>query len=277
MRLQVKNKRASVETIFIVDYILLGILVGFMAGLLGVGGGGIMVPIFVMLFTMQRFDTDEIMHLALGTSMATIIFTSFSSMRAHYKRNNVEVFMSVKIAAGVIIGTFLATFLASYLKGVYLALFFSAFMIFVAYKMFQKVHYYHNEKPHGVIGNILSGSFIGAISALVSIGGGSLSVPYLMHQNFDIKRAIGTSAAIGFPIAISGTLGYLINGWNHTNWDHWIVGYIYMPAVVLVALGSVFTAPIGVKYATKLPVDKLKKIFGILAVVLSLKMLFSII
>jgi uncharacterized membrane protein YfcA len=265
------------ETIFIIDYVLLGILVGFIAGLLGVGGGGIMVPIFAMLFAMQGFSADEVMHLALGTSMATIIFTSFSSMRAHYKRDNIDVPMTLKIAIGVIIGTFLATSVASYLKGIYLALFFSAFMSFVAYKMFQKVHYYHNEKHHSRVGNILSGSFIGAVSALVSIGGGSLSVPYLMHQNFDIKRAIGTSAAIGFPIAISGTLGYLVNGWSYTDLNHWIVGYIYMPAVVLVAISSAFTAPLGVKYATKLPADKLKKIFGVLAAALSVKMLFSVI
>ena len=265
------------EVIFIIDYIALGALVGFMAGLLGVGGGGIMVPIFSMLFVMQGFGNDEVMHLALGTSMATIIFTSFSSMRAHYKKANIEVSMAVKIAFGVVVGTFAATFVASYLKGVYLALFFSAFMSFVAYKMFKKTHYYHNDKPHSTLGNVLSGTFIGGISALVSIGGGSLSVPYLMHQNFDIKRAIGTSAAIGFPIAVSGTLGYLINGWEYTDWSRYLVGYIYVPAVILVAISSAFTAPLGVKYATKLPIDTLKKIFGILSVVLSLKMLFSVI
>lgn len=266
-----------ISAVFIVAYLLLGAFVGFMAGLLGVGGGGIMVPIFAMLFAMQGFGNDEIMHLALGTSMATIIFTSFSSMRAHHKKENIEVSMAVKIAFGVIVGTFAATFVASYLKGVYLALFFSAFMSFVAYKMFKKTHYYHNDKPHGMLGNVLSGTFIGGISALVSIGGGSLSVPYLMHQNFSIKRAIGTSAAIGFPIAVSGTLGYLVNGWSHTDWSRFLVGYVYVPAVVLVALSSAFTAHLGVKYATKLPTDTLKKIFGILSVILSLKMLFSVI
>lgn len=263
--------------IFFIYYIALGLLVGFMAGLLGVGGGGIMVPIFAMLFAMQGFESKGIMHMALGTSMATIIFTSFSSMRAHYKKDNIEVPMALRIAIGVLVGTFAATFVASYLKGLYLALFFSAFMSYVAYKMFKKTHYYYNANPHNIVGNIASGTFIGAISALVSIGGGSLSVPYLMHQNFDIKRAIGTSAAIGFPIAISGTLGYLINGWNHTNLDHYTLGYIYLPAVMLVAISSVFTAPIGVKYATQLPTDILKKVFGLLAVALSIKMLFSVI
>jgi len=263
--------------IFFIYYIALGLLVGFMAGLLGVGGGGIMVPIFAVLFAMQGFAHDGVMHMALGTSMATIIFISFSSMRAHYKKDNIEVPMALRIAIGVLVGTFAATFVASYLKGVHLALFFSAFMSYVAYKMFAKTHYYYNANQHGTYGNIACGTFIGAISALVSIGGGSLSVPYLMHQNFNIKRAVGTSAAIGFPIAISGTLGYLLNGWSHTDWSQFVIGYIYVPAVVLVAISSAFTAPLGVKYATQLPTDKLKKIFGLLAVALSIKMLFSVI
>lgn len=264
-------------TLFIAAYFLLGLLVGFMAGLLGVGGGAIMVPVFSMLFLRQGIaGPGEIMHLALGTSMATIIFTSFASLRAHYKKRNIDTDMGVKIAAGVLVGTFAATFAASYAKGVYLALFFSAFMIYVAVKMFRKQAYLHNPVPHGTVGNVLSGALIGAISALVSIGGGSLSVPYLMHQNFHIKRAIGTSAAIGFPIAVSGTLGYLVNGWSHTDWPHYIVGFIYLPAVAAVAIGSALTAPLGVKYATTLPVDTLKKIFGVLAVILSIKMLTSV-
>ncbi len=263
--------------LFIAAYLLLGLLVGFMAGLLGIGGGGIMVPLFSMLFLLQGIATPEsVMHLSLGTSMATIIFTSFASMRAHYRKQNVRTGTALRISLGVLAGTFAATFVASYAKGAYLALFFSAFMIFVAVKMFQKTEYRHNPAPHGTPGNMLTGIVIGAVSALVSIGGGSLSVPYLMHQNFDIKRAIGTSAAIGFPIALSGTLGYLVNGWRHTDWQHYILGDIYLPAVALVAMGSALTAPLGVKYATTLPVGILKKIFGLLAAVLSLKMLYSV-
>ncbi len=264
------------EPLFIVAYAVLGLFVGFAAGLLGIGGGGIMVPIFAMLFAMQGFANESIMHLSLGTSMATIIFTSFASMRAHYRKHNIQTDLAVKIAMGVLAGTFVATFVASYLKGIYLALFFALFMGWVALSMFFKRDYPHNTKPHATAGKILSGVFIGAISALVSIGGGSLSVPYLMHQNIPISRAIGTSAAIGFPIAISGTLGYLINGWSHTDPTHWVVGYVYLPAVLLVAIGSTLTAPLGVKYATTLPVGTLKKIFGVLALALSVKMVVGV-
>ncbi|MGB5920323.1 sulfite exporter TauE/SafE family protein [Arcobacter sp.] len=263
--------------IFLVDYIALGLLVGFLAGLLGVGGGGIMVPIFTILFAMQGFEHEKIMHLALGTSMATIIFTSFSSMRAHYKKDNIEISMALKIAGGVLIGTFSATFLASYLAGVYLALFFGVFMSYVAFKMFSKPSYEANTNPHGKVGNIFTGTLIGAISALVSIGGGSLTVPYLVHQNFDMKRAIGTSAAVGFPIAISGTIGYAINGFGNSDLQNYIIGYIYLPAVIIVAISSIFSVPLGVKYASILPTQRLKKVFGVLAVILSIKMIVSVI
>ncbi len=121
------------------------------------------------------------------------------------------------------------------------------------------------------------GLSIGSISALVSIGGGTLTVPYLTKRGFNIKNAIATSAAIGIPISIAGTLGYLINGWQHSELDNFAIGYIYLPALVLISLTSIFTAPIGAKLAHRLPVKKLNKIFALLLCGLSLKMLFSII
>jgi uncharacterized membrane protein YfcA len=268
---------SMIEPIFIFYYVATGLIVGFLAGLAGVGGGGMTVPIFTMLFTMQGIATEEVVHLALGTSMAGMVFTTFGSMRAHYKKNNVETGIAVKMTFGVIVGTFLSTFTASYVTGVYLALFFSVFMMYVAYKMFQKQEYYHNPKPHGSITNIISGTAIGSISALVSISGAGLTVPYLMHQNIEVKRAIGTSAAIGFPVALSGTLGYLINGQVNTDWNNLIIGYVYLPAVALFAISSYFATSFGVQYATILPADKLKKIIGILSIALSIKMFLSVI
>ena len=128
-----------------------------------------------------------------------------------------------------------------------------------------------------LITSIISGTAIGSISALVSISGAGLTVPYLMHQNFKVKRAIGTSAAIGFPVALSGTLGYLINGQVNTDWNNLIIGYVYLPAVALFAISSYFATSFGVQYATILPADKLKKIIGILSIALSIKMFLSVI
>ena len=218
----------SVDTILL--FIALGAIVGVAAGLLGIGGGGIIVPSLTTIFLMQGMPQNEVVHIALGTSMATIIVTAFASLRAHNKRNGVLWEVVKMMTPGILLGTFLGTFLASMLSSFYLAIFFSAFMAYVSLQMFL------NKKPTpsrtliAAWGQFIAGSFIGAISALVSIGGGSLTVPYLVWQNVDIKKAIGTSASVGFPIAVSGTLGYIINGWSHTDMSQLTFGYIYLPA-----------------------------------------------
>jgi len=158
----------------------------------------------------------------------------------------------------------------------YLAIFFSIFMAYVALQMFI------NKKPApsrtlaGRAGLMLAGSGIGAISALVSIGGGSLTVPYLGWQNIDLKRAIGTSAAIGFPISIAGTAGYVINGWSNSSIENYTLGFVYLPAVLLISVASFISAPYGVNLAHRLPVAILKKVFAVLLILLSLKMLVSV-
>ena len=265
-----------IEPIFIIYYVITGLGVGFLAGLAGVGGGGMTVPVFTMLLAMQGVASDDVVHLALGTSMAGMVFTTYGSLRAHYKHDNVETRVAINMTFGVVAGTFLATFAASYLQGIYLALFFSTFMIYVAYTMFRKHAYSYNHHPHHATGNLISGSIIGSISALVSVSGAGLTVPYLMQQNFAVKRAIGTSAAIGFPVALSGTLGYLINGWESTDGNNLIIGYIYLPAVLLFAVSSYFTSALGARCATHIPADKLKKIIGFLSVILSIKMLLQV-
>lgn len=264
------------EIPWILSFLLLGSFVGFMAGLLGIGGGGIMVPVLTTLFLYQGVPVDNVVHLALGTSMASIIVTSISSLRAH-KSNDAIVWHIVKaMSPGIVVGTFLATFIAVNTSPLYLALFFSLFMAYVSAQMF------FNKKPKasraltGNSGLILAGSGIGAVSALVSIGGGSLTVPYLVWQSVDVKKAIGTSAAIGLPISIAGTAGYIINGWSATSVSSYTFGYIYLPAVLLISITSFITAPIGAKLAHTLPVGTLKKIFALLLIILSVKMLFSV-
>ncbi|MDD3598008.1 MAG: sulfite exporter TauE/SafE family protein [Sulfuricurvum sp.] len=261
----------------IILLITLGAFVGVAAGLLGIGGGGIIVPALTAIFLMQGMAQSEVVHMALGTSMATIVVTSFSSLRAHHKRQGVLWDVVKMMAPGIVIGTFLATFLASVLSSLYLAVFFSIFMAYVSLQMFID----KKPKPSRTLlnpaGQFASGSVIGAVSAMVSIGGGSLTVPYLVWQNVELKKAIGTSAAVGFPIAISGTLGYVINGWHNTNLDHLTVGFVSLPAFFVIALFSYFTAPIGVKLAHVLPVGTIKKIFAFLLIALSVKMLSSFI
>lgn len=262
---------------WILSFLLLGACVGFVAGLLGVGGGGILVPILTSIFLLQDVPVDKVVHLALGTSMACIIITSFSSLRAHNKKGAVIWKIVKTMSFGIIVGTFISTFIASYLNSFYLAIFFSLFMGGMAINMLK-----HKEEQKSVCnfedGNVfVSSTGIGAISALVSIGGGSLTVPYLVKHNVDIKKAIGTSAAIGLPISLAGTLGYLVNGWNNDLAINYSVGFIYLPAAVLISITSFFTAPYGVKAAHYLPVQVLRKIFAFLLILLSVKMLLSVI
>lgn len=224
-----------IELEWVMAFLLLGTFVGFMAGLLGIGGGGIMVPMLTTMFLMQGVPIDKVVHLALGSSMAAIIVTSISSLRAHHKRAGVIWPVVKNMSPGIIIGTFIGTFIAAQISTFYLAMIFSMFMAFVSAQLFL------NKKPKAdkaISGNgelLIAGGSIGAISALVSIGGGSLTVPYLTWRNIEIKKAIGTSAAIGLPISIAGTVGYFINGWSNTNMAELTLGYVYLPAVILIS------------------------------------------
>lgn len=258
---------------FAVYYALLGIGVGFLAGLVGVGGGGLTVPAFTMLFTAQGLADHEVVHMALGTSMAAMIFTTFSSMRTHYTKGNVNSVLAVKMTVGVMIGTFITTTIAAKINGVILALFFSLFMLYITYKMFRPKGDKPNKSPHSTTGNIFIGSLIGSLSTLVSVSGAGMLVPYLMKQNLNVKQAVGTSAAIGFPLAATGTLGYLINGWQNSSSEQLTLGYIYLPAFALFAVTSYISAPLGVACSTRLPAKHLKKILGVLCLLLSIKML----
>lgn len=264
----------GLDTILI--FMVLGAVVGFMAGLLGIGGGGIMVPVLTSIFLYNKIPLESVVHIALGTSMASIIVTSASSLLAHRKHQGIIWSVVKSMAPGVLIGTFLATYLVSYISAEHLAIFFACFMAYVAVQMFLDFQPRSTKKIPGVIPLFATGNGIGAISAMVAIGGGTLTVPYLTWHNVSLRKAIGTSAAIGFPIAISGTLGYLINGLNAEFKADFLIGYIYLPAVFAISVISFFTAPLGARLAHTLPIPKLKKIFALFLVLLSVKMVFSI-
>ncbi len=257
-------------------YPLLGAAVGFFAGLLGVGGGGIMVPMLTSLFLAQGFPQAQVMHLALGTSMAAIVFTSVSSLRAHHRHGAVRWDVVRLITPGILLGTFGGTFIASRVDTVPLAIFFSLFMAYVSAQMLLNIKPKPSRELPGPVGMSAAGLGIGGFSALVAIGGGSLSVPFMSWCNVKMQNAIGTSAAIGLPIAIAGTVGYLVNGWGAPDMPPLTLGFIYLPALVVVAATSMFFAPLGAKLAHRLPVATLKKVFAGVLVLLSAKMLHSL-
>lgn len=261
----------------ILAFMLLGAVVGFMAGLLGIGGGGIMVPVLTSLLLAHNVPLTDVMHIALGTSMASIIVTSAASMIAHHQHQCVIWELVKKITPGVLFGTVFATYWVSIMRAEVLAIFFSVFMAYVSIQMFLNFQVKPERKLPDTLPLCFAGGGIGAISALVAIGGGTLTVPYLTWHNINLKQAIGTSAAVGFPIAIAGTIGYMINGWSYQSNTEYLYGYVYLPAVLLISLVSYTTAPMGAKMAHQLPIPILKKIFACFLIFLSLKMLLSII
>ena len=263
-------------TLWLLAYLVLGMFSGFCAGMFGVGGGVVLVPILTSLFAAQQFPHEHILHLALGSSMATIVFTSISSLRAHHKRGAVLWPIVLKITPGIVIGTMLGSQLAGHVPTKPLGLFFAAFISCVALQMLFNV----KPQPHRQLPNTFGiagvGIVIGAISALVAIGGGSLSVPFMTWCNVRVQHAIGTSAAIGLPIALSGAVGYAISGWSQTGLLSGSLGYIYMPAVAGTALASVITAPLGARLAHSLPPAQLQKIFAAILLLLAAKMLHTL-
>ena len=256
-------------------YLALGAFAGVLAGLLGVGGGIVIVPILTFIFSAQGLPADYILHLALGTSLASIMFTSVSSLRAHHARGAVEWRVVRRISPGILAGTFFGSWVAAQLSTRFLKAFFVVFLYYVATQMLLNIR----PKPHrqlpGATAMFGVGGLIGGISSLVGIGGGSMSVPFLVWCNVAMHNAIGTSAAIGFPIALAGAAGYLINGLA-VNLPPATLGYIYLPALIGVAAASIVTAPLGARLAHSLPIGGLKKIFALLLIVMGTKMLLSL-
>ncbi len=262
--------------IWFAGYLALGAVAGFFAGLLGVGGGAIMVPVLALMFAAQGIPDAHLMHLALGTSMAAIVFTSISSLRAHHAHGAVQWPIVRTIAPGILIGTFLGAQLASLIPTRPLAIFFTVFMSYVAFQMLANIKPKPSRQLPGTLGMFLVGSGIGAISALVAIGGGSLSVPFMTWCNVKMHHAIGTSAAIGLPIAVAGTLGYLVGGVGATDLPAGSFGYIHLPALAACVAMSILTAPLGAKAAHRLPVPTLKKIFAGVILLLLAKMVHGL-
>ncbi|WP_374404676.1 sulfite exporter TauE/SafE family protein [Niveibacterium sp.] len=257
-------------------YVALGLFSGFMAGLLGLGGGAIMVPLLVMIFGAAGVPHEHVLHLALGTSMATIIFTAWSSMRAHHAHGAVIWDVVKAFSPGIVFGTLLGTLVAARVGTRALAVFFACFISVVAVQMMFNLKPAARRGLPGRAGLAGVGTGIGMVSALAAIGGGSMTVPYLTWCNVPVQRAIGTSAAVGIPIAIAGSLGYLWNGWGQAGLPAAAFGYIYLPALVCLIVASMLTAPIGARLAHRLPVATLKRAFAGVLVLLAGKMLWGV-
>ena len=274
--MEIHRRETDQVTIWWLAYGALGMFAGFCAGLLGIGGGGIMVPLLAVMFTAQQFPAEHVMHLALGTSLATIVFTSVSSLRAHHRHGAVLWPVVKAIAPGIVFGTFLGAQVVGHVTTQFLAIFFVVFMAYVSVQMILNVKPKPSRSLPGAGGMFAVGTGIGGVSALVAIGGGSLSVPFMTWCNVKVHQAIGTSAAIGFPIALAGTAGYMVSGYGATHLPSGSLGFIFLPALTVLVLASVVMAPLGARLAHRLPVATLKRIFAGVLIFLSLKMLHSL-
>ncbi|HEY9658220.1 MAG TPA: sulfite exporter TauE/SafE family protein [Allocoleopsis sp.] len=274
---QLKDEVDMLNIEWMLVYILLGLFVGFMVGLLGVGGGGILVPLLVSIFSYQGVSADNVVHLALGTSLACMIMSSIASIRAHAAQGTVVWKVVYGMAPGIMVGAFSITRITANVNSAYIAAFFALFMALVAGQMFLNWRPKASQKSAKFRGLFLAGTGIGSVSALAAVGGGFLTITYLSYNNVDMQKAIGTSSAIGFPIAIAGTVGYMMSGWSQTLNVPYTLGFIYVPAFLVISIVSSIAARYGARCSHRLPETYLKKIFAVIALVLSVKMLFSVV
>lgn len=254
-------------------YLAIGAAVGFLAGLLGIGGGMVMVPMLFFVFTAKGFPAEHLMHFALATSLATIAFTSASSVRAHHRHQGVDWRVARAMAPGIVAGALAATLVAGLLPTKPLAVFFTGFMFYAAAQTFVEVKPRAGRQLPGRSGLFAVGAGIGGLSSLLAAGGAFLSIPFLAWCNVPLKRAIGTAAANGFPIAVAGTVGYIAQGLRAPGLPEWSLGYVYLPALLLIVAASMPMAPIGARLAHRLPVKRLRVVLAVMLLALALRML----
>ncbi len=268
--------RMNLEPLLIIELALLGVGTGFLAGLLGIGGGMLMVPFITIIMSNRGVAPDLAVKMAIATSMATIIFTSISSVRAHHKRGAVRWDIVKRLAPGIVIGSIIGSLgVFALLKGSYLAIFFGLFVSFSATQMFLDKKPKPTRQMPGTAGQFAAGGVIGFLSGLVGAGGGFISVPFMTWCNVAIHSAVATSAALGFPIAVANVLGYVISGLSVQDLPAGSFGYIWLPALAVIAVCSFLTAPLGAKAAHSLPVGKLKRVFASILYVLAAYMLYK--
>jgi len=265
-----------IEPVLILELAVLGIGTGFLAGLLGIGGGMVMVPFITIILGERGVAGNLAVKMAIATSMATIIFTSVSSVRAHHKRGAVRWDIVKRLAPGIVVGSLVGSLgVFSLLKGSALAIFFACFVAFSATQMFLDKKPAPSRQMPGAGGQFAAGGAIGFVSGLVGAGGGFISVPFMAWCNIAIHNAVATSAALGFPIALANVIGYLIGGRSLPAALPGAFGYLYLPALAVIAVASVLLAPAGAKAAHALNVAQLKRTFAGLLYGLASYMLYK--
>lgn len=252
----------------ILVYLLLGAVAGLTAGLFGVGGGLVIVPALVFTFSFLEIAPSILTQLAIGTSLATIVLTSISSVRAHHGYDNVDWSLWLRLAPAIALGVILGVYTAVGMAGVHLQILFGVFAILVGLQMGLRLQPRPGRVVPGLAGLGLAGTIIGYVSALFGIGGGSLTVPFLSWCNVKMQKAVGLSAACGLPIAVVGCLTNIVAGWGREDLPEYSTGFVYWPAFLGVVLASTLFARVGARLAQRLPEARLKQIFALFLVII---------
>jgi uncharacterized membrane protein YfcA len=253
----------------------LGAVIGFLAGLLGIGGGMTLVPLLTIIFTTQQFPAAHVVHMAVGTSTATMVFTALSSVRAHHGKGAVLWPVVIAMAPGIVLGSLFGPQIASALPTRAFAAVFGIFVWFSATKMLIVNKPVADSELPGKLPLFGVGAGIGAISSLLGAGGGFVSIPYLQRHNVGIQSAVATSAALGLPIAAAGTVGFIVAGLREPDLPRWSAGYVYLPAMLTIVVASMLVAPLGASVAHRWPAQKLRRAFAALLYTLGAYMLWK--
>ncbi|UVW28038.1 sulfite exporter TauE/SafE family protein [Massilia sp. H6] len=259
----------------ILALLAMGTFGGFAAGLLGIGGGMVLVPFITMIFTARGFSPELTIHMAIATSLATILFTSLSSVRAHHQHGAVLWPVVRQLAPGILLGSWIGPWIGKQMQAPVLALFFGVFVAFSATQMLIGKKPAAARALPGAPGMFAAGGVIGTLSGIVGAGGGFVSVPFMTWCGVRIQNAVATSAALGFPIALSGTISNVYHGWGETGLPAYSLGFVYLPALAIIALASVTMAPLGARTAHKMPVRRLQKIFAVILYALAAYMFWK--
>lgn len=255
-------------------YLILGMAAGMIAGLLGVGGGLLIVPVLIWVYSAKGFDGAIVAHLAVGTSLATIVATSISSVYAHHHRGAVRWSLVGHLLPGILIGALLGAAVADSLPAPVLKRAFGLFAIAAGVRMLLDIPVEGRRELPKRLGLGFAGGVIGLISAIIGIGGGAITVPFLTWRRVGMRQAAAASSACGLPIALAGGLGFVVTGWNEHGLPPGSSGFVYWPAVLGITVASVLFAPLGAHLAHSVPVSALKKIFALLLLLIGGKMLF---
>jgi len=256
-------------------YAVLGIVAGLSSGLLGIGGGLILVPGLLFIFWLLGVDNPHLVQIAIGTSLAAIIFGTISSVWSHHRHGAVHWRVFLIMTPGVTLGAFFGSALAHYLPGGPLKITFGFLELMIAMQLFFGKNPPPKRQLPGPVGLSVVGGGIGTVGSIMGMGGGALSTPYFLWCNVVPRNAIATSAAIGLPTAIAGTIGYIVSGWSLEGMPAYSLGYVYLPALANIIVFSMLFAPLGARWAHRLPSKTLKRIFAFVLATLGFYMLLS--